>query len=702
MIRNSNKLIIKRTSISKTLLVLGFLLGCYIPSFAQYQINGQPCFFDELKSKRSVSNTESIIQSFLANKKMRKNLKNGSDSIRIIPIVVHVIHNGGPENISMAQINSQIKVLNEDFGKLAGSNGVGNGVDTRVRFCLARIDPKGNCSNGVVRIQSSLANHETAQRALLKELSFWDNSQYLNIYVVQSISGNVGGYASFPGGPPGEDGVVVRHNLFGNIGTSTGLGRTTTHELGHWFGLYHTFNNGCGIDTCSGGDYVCDTPPQASPNYTCTTRNTCSNDVPDVSDLKENYMNYTPDTCMNMLTNGQKQRMHATLDTIRTFIWTDSNLVLTGCDTSYVPPLSCPVVADFVSLNRIVCKGSDVQFMDRSLNEADTFQWSFPGGNPSSSNLQNPLIKYDSVGSFNVSLVVSDSISSDTITFNNYITVNVPGIGDTLSFYDNFDSGTFPTSHLTLNNLDGGVSWEIDSLASVSGNYSIKINNLINTNYGSADEIILPYLDLTTASTRKYLFMSFDWAYAKADPTFSDELIVKISTDCGLTFNQIFYRTQNGLTTAPRQTTPFVPTANQWSKANISLSAYRGNDYVQIRIINVPDGGNNLYLDNLYVGDNLGILTGLSNNLESINQARIYPNPSNSMVKLEMATIDKSDLQLSILNLQGKLVKQLNIENNLWNGGVYSFSVADLPNGFYHVKLNGIEEYKVFKLLVIH
>lgn len=684
------------------LLVLGFLLGCYSPIFTQNKTNQQPCFFDELKSERSVSNSESIIQSFLINKKLRKNLKSGSDTIRIIPIVVHIIHNGGAENISMAQINSQIQVLNEDFGKLAGTNGAGNGVDTRVRFCLAKINPRGNCTNGVVRIRTSLTNHQTSQRALLKELSFWDNSRYLNIYVVRSINGSVGGYASFPGGPPGEDGVVVRHDLFGNSGSSTSIGRTTTHELGHWFGLYHTFNNGCGVDTCTSGDFVCDTPPQASPSFTCATLNTCSNDFPDVSDLKENYMNYTPDTCMDMLTNGQKQRMHATLDTIRTFIWSDSNLVLTGCDTAYVPPLTCPVIADFVSLNRIVCSGSNVQFMDRSLNEADTFQWSFPGGNPSTSTLQNPLIKYDSAGVFSVSLIASDSTNSDTITFSNYITVNAPGIGDTLSFYDDFDSGVFPTSHLTLNNLDGGVTWEIDSQASVSGLYSIKINNLINTNYGSADEIILPYLDLTTADSTKYLFMSFDWAYAKADPTFSDELIVKISTDCGLTFNQIFYRSQNSLTTAPRQTTPFVPTATQWRKANISLSSYRRSDYVQIRIINVPDGGNNLYLDNIYIGDNLGILTSLSSNSETFNQAKIYPNPTNSMVKLEMGAVDETDLQLSILNLQGELIKQLNIQNQLRDRGIYSFSVADLPNGFYYVKLNGSKEYEVFKLLVIH
>ncbi len=403
-----------------------------------------------------------------------------------------------------------------------------------------------------------------------------------------------------------------------------------------------------------------------------------------------------------MFTLGQKQRIHASLDTIRTVIWSKANLMATGCDSSYVTPTSCPVVADFVSLSRSICIGSTISFSDRSLNNANSFRWIFVGGKPFTSSAQNPLVTYDSIGTFSVSLIASDSTSSDTITLSNYITVNAPGSGDTLAFSDNFDLGKFPSNGLSLNNLDGGVTWEIDSLASVSGNYSIKINNLINTNYGSADEIILPYLDLTTADSNKYLFMSFDWAYAKADPTFSDDLIVKISTDCGVSFNQIFYRTQNSLATGPLQTTPFVPTATQWKKANISLSSYRNSNYVQIRIINVPDGGNNLYIDNLYIGDNLGVLTSLDDNAEKLNQSKIYPNPANDMVTLDMGNGEKSLQKLSILNINGKLIRPYNLENYKSESGSFRFSVADLPNGFYFVKIESDEEYKVFKLLIIN
>ncbi|HAD97885.1 MAG TPA: PKD domain-containing protein, partial [Cryomorphaceae bacterium] len=333
-----------------------FIALLALSSFSLFSQNTIPCYFDQYTNNKSLQAAEGKIQAALQKKLASAFKKESSDSVRTIPVVVHIIHNGGPENISDAQVQSQIQILNEDYGKMPGTNGDGNGVDTKVRFCLANKDPYGNCTNGIVRVNSPLTNHQSYQRALLKELSFWDNTRYLNIYIVKSINGNVGGYSSFPGGPPAEDGVVVRHNLFGNTGTApSGVGRTTTHELGHWFGLYHTFNNGCGTDTCSDGDYVCDTPPQALPSYNCSTKNTCSNDVPDKNDQKENYLNYTPGTCQNMFTNGQRKRIQATLDTIRTQIWQPANLVATGCDSNYVAPSVCPVTADFVTLTTDIC-----------------------------------------------------------------------------------------------------------------------------------------------------------------------------------------------------------------------------------------------------------------------------------------------------------------------------------------------------------
>jgi PKD repeat protein len=678
-----------------SVLTLSFLLGSSIVFGQNLKL---PCGFDSFTNNKSILNAEKIIQSgvknILANKAMVS-----SDTIKTIPMVFHIIHNGSFENISEAQVQSQIVVLNEDYGKYPGSNGDGNGVDTRVRFCLAKIDPNGNCTNGIVRIKTPLTNHPTYQRSLLKELSFWDNTRYLNVYVVRTISGNVGGYSSFPGGPADEDGIVVRHNLVGKIGTATGLGRTVTHEVGHWLGLYHVFNNGCGVDTCSDGDYVCDTPPASVPHYTCSAVNTCSNDFPDVNDQVRNYMDYTPDACQNMLTNGQKLRAQASLDSIRTLIWTPANLISTGCDSNYSPPPSCPIVADFVTLTPEICDGNSIYFMDRSLNDPDTWQWSFPGGTPSSSNLQNPTISYASPGSFPVTLIVSDSLDTDTITIPSYIIVSLPGVGDSLSYAENFEAGLYPPTGITINNFDGGITWELDSLGSTSGKFSLRINNLININYGSIDEIVLPFFDLSSASQDSTIVMTFNWAYAKSDPTFSDELLVSLSTDCGTNFTTIFYRTQGLLATGPTQTTPFVPDSSQWKNAIIDLTPYRNESYVQIKLVNVTDGGNNLYVDDLFVGSG-SYISGLNKKNSILNDVSIFPNPSFGTSTLKYTLEKAGPVEIVLYDLQGQILKSFDEEWNNSGAQEFSFSTEGWNPGTYFLKVKTEEGEKAIKFLI--
>ncbi|GAB4253131.1 MAG: hypothetical protein Kow0079_08450 [Vicingaceae bacterium] len=644
------------------------LLNLYFGSISiiSFSQNSNPCYFDEYTNNKTLLSREQAIQT----KIKQNNFHNKThDSIRIIPVVVHVIHEGGSENISDAQIIDGITVLNEDYGKLPGTNGDGNGVDMKVRFCLAKIDPNGNCTNGIVRIKSSLTNHQTYERPLLKELSFWDNNKYLNIYIVKSISGGVLGYSSFPGGPPNEDGVVVKHNYFGRIGTAistNSLGRTTTHELGHWFGIYHTFNNGCGSDLCNDGDYVCDTPPVASPNFGCPSSvNSCNNDVPDVPDQIENYLDYTSDACKNMFTNGQKQRLQATLDTLRTVIWSAANLVATGCDSAYTPPPYCMPVADFTTLTPTVCVGNQVYFMDKSLNNVISWDWYFQGGSIGYSNQQNPTVQYDTLGVFDVTLIVTDSLGNkDTAFFNNYINVTNPGIGISLPFSEDFENG-FPNQGITINNPDGGITWELDSSAFVSGNYSVKINNLINTNYGSVDEIILPEMDLTSIANP---YLTFKWAYAKSDPNYSDELIVQLSNDCGANYNQIFYRTQSSLVTGPTQTTPFIPDSTQWKSASINLQNYASDTYVSIKIVNVTDGGNNLYIDDI----NINTVNSI-NDLSKASDIKLFPNPTNGFVSiigvepiqlLELYSIDGKKLFVSKQDLKEKIDLNLNFLSN--------------------------------------
>ena len=245
----------------------------------------------------------------------------GGGPIRL-PIVVHVVHNGEAigvgDNISEAQILSQLDVLNEDYRKIPGSRGDGAGVDTNIEFYLAKEDPDCNPTSGIVRYPRSFFPNGGGNIDVdIKPKSIWDPSRYLNMWVVE-IGGGILGYAQFPGGPAESDGVVMGPDFFGsndapgvNIGGVYNLGRTTTHEVGHYLGLFHTFQ-GC----VGAGDQVDDTPPQAQPNYGCpgVPPDTCAGGD---DDLIENYMDYSDDVCMDMFTAGQNVRMQAVLSGIR-------------------------------------------------------------------------------------------------------------------------------------------------------------------------------------------------------------------------------------------------------------------------------------------------------------------------------------------------------------------------------------------------
>ncbi|MBL7803398.1 MAG: T9SS type A sorting domain-containing protein [Saprospiraceae bacterium] len=234
-----------------------------------------------------------------------------------IPVVVHVVYNTTAQNISDAQIQSQIDVLNADFRKLnadvANVPSVWTSIvaDFELNFCMATQDPNGNSTTGIERRQTSVTSFSTDDKVKFYSqggLDAWDASKYLNLWVC-NLGGGLLGYAQFPGGPASTDGVVCTYTAFGTIGTAQApfnKGRTATHEVGHWVNLYHIW--GDDGSSCSGSDLVGDTPNQADENYGCPTfpQVSCSNGPN--GDMFMNYMDYTDDACMYMFTNGQKTR----------------------------------------------------------------------------------------------------------------------------------------------------------------------------------------------------------------------------------------------------------------------------------------------------------------------------------------------------------------------------------------------------------
>ena len=249
-----------------------------------------------------------------------------------IPVVVHVLHRTSAENLSDDQVRSQIDVLNADFRARNTDRSSTPRVfrrfvgDPRITFRLASIDPLGQPTDGITRTSTSntsfVSTADNAKRASAGGADAWPADRYLNLWTCGNLRDGKGhallGYAQFPGGPARTDGVVVLHSAFGTTGTAAApfdLGRTATHEIGHWLNLRHIWgDDGQG---CTGDDFVADTPNAGGPNYgTPAFPHVSCNNGP-AGDLFMNYMDYTDDAAMFMFTAQQVLRMRTALESQR-------------------------------------------------------------------------------------------------------------------------------------------------------------------------------------------------------------------------------------------------------------------------------------------------------------------------------------------------------------------------------------------------
>ncbi len=237
----------------------------------------------------------------------------GDKALTTIPVVVHVVYNNATENISLAQIQSQIDVLNADFRRLNSDadNVWPQAADSEIEFCLATVDPNGNATDGVIRRSTSSTSFGTSGNPVKFNSSggsdAWPAADYMNMWVCD-LAGGLLGYAQFPGGAAATDGVVVDYAYFGTIGTATApfdLGRTATHEVGHYLNLRHIWGDG----GCGASDFVSDTPDSDASNGGCQIGTVSCG----TTDMVQNYMDYSDDACMNLFTEGQKTRMKAAL-----------------------------------------------------------------------------------------------------------------------------------------------------------------------------------------------------------------------------------------------------------------------------------------------------------------------------------------------------------------------------------------------------
>ncbi len=610
----------------------------------------------------------------------------GSQTIYTIPVVFHVIHNNGPENISDEQILNGLSILNRDFSlqnadiSLVVSAFENITADVGIQFALATRDPDGNCTRGINRIVSPLTSDGGQD---MKDLIIWPRNKYLNIWICQDAAG-AAGYTNLPGDVAGfwgaaTDGIVVRSDYVGAIGTSTNQrSRTLTHEVGHWINLYHTWGpgNSPGVaSNCNQDDNVTDTPNTIGWTTCSLTGSSCGNTVDNV----QNYMEYS--YCSRMFTEGQRTRMRAALTSSiaqRSSLITASNLLATGVTN----PALC--VADFKFDKTILCTGGSVAFTDVSYHGINSWNWNFGDGESLVGNdpavHQNPTHTYNTPGTYTVTLTVSNGADMLSKTYSNVITVLGEG-GISTPLLEGFE-GTWPENNWFINNVDGDETWQVVN-TSYSGTKGLKLSNFTSES-GHIDEFISNTFDMSAIDT---IFVSYKWAYANRANETDDRLRISASGDCGTAWT--LARIRKGTTNLPTRTgtnLAFTPSGiDQWSGETLTLtnSSYMTENF-QLKYEFISYGGNNLYLDdiNITAVDTLGNFIEIT---ESPLEINLFPNPSNDNATLVLGSAAHRKTEITLFNASGDLVD--NIYSGNLSVGMHNFNIEKQPSGFYIVQI---------------
>lgn len=617
--------------------------------------------------------------------------------IYTIPVVFHIIHEGGTENISDAQIFDAVRIMNEDYS-LLNANAANTvpafqsiAADCEIQFHLAQKDPNGACTNGIDRIISPETNIGDDN----SKLNPWPRNKYLNVWVVKTMTGGAAGYAYLPGTayPSTVDGIIILSGYIGSIGTGTPVrSHALTHEIGHFLNLLHPWgnSNSPGVD-CSGSDNVSDTPQTEGWTSCNLSGATCGS----VLDNIQNFMEYA--YCPTMFTAGQKSRMRTAITSStgqRSSLWTTANLSATGVS---LPEALCE--ADFKSSNLLntVCQGNSLTFTDLSWNGSPTaWSWTFQGGTPSTSTNSAPVIQYNTPGIYNVGLTVSNGSGSVNTTKTSYVTVNSSTATYNTSIYsEGFEGSSIPNTDWRIRNAaPGGNTWVQTSSAASTGSKSVMITNS-SASDGYIDELISPSVNMTSLTGS--LNLTFKVAFAQKTSASTDKLQIYVSTNCGLSWTLRYAKIGSALSTAGIQSASFIPNASQWTQHTVALSGYSSQTNLYFMFRFTSNGGNNIYIDDINLGGSNGIGDDFANTLNF----NVAPNPLEKNSIISFNTLDKQKVELKIYDITGREVVSI-FNGNLF-AGEHQYSIAEKANlsaGVYFVTLC-VERQRFTKKLIV-
>jgi PKD repeat protein len=576
-----------------------------------------------------------------------------------IPVVFHIIHTYGNENISKEQVLDAVRIMNLSFQKLNPDTGMVIPLfqpifaNPQIELVLANIDPNGICTDGITRTYSPLTDVANDN---VKALVGWPSDQYFNVWVVKNIASGAAGYAYYPGINAAIDGVVMRHDYTGSIGTSNSSNyteRSLTHEVGHWLDLPHTWGssntpgdpNNCNID-----DGISDTPNTIGvDNFSCNTAQvTCS-----TIDNVQNYMDYA--SCHYMFTEGQKAAMHAALNSSvgnRDNLWQTSNLLATGTEPGHNVS-ECKPVADFNQKVQYSCQNSSIAFRDVSWGgPVASRTWYFPGGNPATDTSATPVVSYANPGVYDVKLVVSNINGADSITRTSLVRIlPSPGV-NSIPYAEGFESMTLSNAGWTVENPNNNGTWNTTTVAAATGTSALRLVNQSGNGAGSIDAAITPTLNVSGVSGAQ---LNFKYAFAAKNNNDSSIFRVYVSNNCGLTWILRLSKAGANLRTAPNTNGAFAPNSTQWVNQTVNLvtTLFSGQPSALVKFEFTNDLANNFYIDDI----NISSATSTNEVLAEQFGFNAFPNPSKYNMNIELQLNQSSRLRFDVLDMSGRLIR---------------------------------------------
>lgn len=706
----------------KQLSTITLALGLFVAVSSSAQQQKIPCVTYEAMEQHFKEDPSARTRFENSQKELAEQAKlSGSESARpaafeyTVPVVFHILHQGGPENISDAACIAALQHVNNDYARMSQDTNLiwppfkSKYIPSDIKFMLAKRDPNGNCINGIIHHFDAKTNWNqgTAASSSVYWPYTWDPTRYLNIYIVANIipqgtvtgGGIIVGYTYIPGTWPtynAHDAIVYRYNFL-NTGFPNPDARSLSHEIGHWLSLPHTFGNTNNPGVVCGDDGITDTPPTKGSFATCpaastNTNFTCSSPNPSNSNNYfqnvENIMDYA--SCPKNFTQGQTTNMRnllASNTSGRNNLWSASNLSFTGINNT----TPCAPVSEFLSNNLAytVCAGGSITFKDVSYNGTITaWQWAADNGAVvSAPTATQTSIMFPNVGQSVVSLTVSNAQGTSTRFRTVQVMDATPAI--TGPNFESFEAGLPP-------------NWEVgdvenDNKTWASNNLTASDQNLCYYIEGSVmppnttDYLQMPMMDVKNNSGNIF---QFAYAYRKNSSTHNDVFKIQGSRDCGGTWEDIVAFSASQLASGSGETSsdPFLPMAQgpEWKTYVISNHPkwlnYLNSSSVLIRFTFTEGSngfGNNFYLDAINFYNATGV-----NELTQKMGFGLYPNPSDNEAFVRFNLHDGAKVGITVTDLVGREVIRMADTN--YSAGEQVISInkdGKLNPGVYFVNM---------------